>query len=224
MIAVVYIVREAAAARRFVESYRAHRAGCWHKLVFLCKGARACVPDNAAGLEYEELRISDWGYDLRAYRVAAKKLTWASFICGLNSHTRIVADGWLRDLNSLPFRNGRNRELRAGRHLVTATWTSEESFYTNNPTWWRRLLFPPAPNFHFRSNGFLISRRLLLEVWPRVTLTKWLCYLAESGRWSITRRLRKRGVVIVSVPPKLEDNRRSAECGVRSAELKTATQ
>ncbi len=48
--------------------------------------------------------------------------------------------------------------------------------------------FPPFPNPHIRSNGFMISRKLLLSFRYQVELTKEACCHFESGQSGLSRR------------------------------------
>lgn len=183
-----------------------------HTLILLCKG-RVTIPHDAPH-NYLPLRVADFGFDLRAYRRAAQQLTGYTHLCCLNSHTVITGDNWLSPMAAA---------FQAPGVGMVGAFESTESFYTNAvqcgevsgvrcqvsgvPNFVRKILFPPAPNHHLRTNGFIMPRGLMLSVWPRFTFTKHLCYLAESGRWSISRRVRSRGWKTVCVPTGLKDNR-----------------
>lgn len=95
----VRIGEPVASLRRFLASYEQHPAGAPHDLVILYKGFQskaALAPYRAAAVEvpHGELRLGDEGFDLTAYRAAAEMLR-ARRYCFLNSHSRILADGWL---------------------------------------------------------------------------------------------------------------------------------
>ena len=75
---------------------------------------------------------------------------------------------------------------------------------------WRTLLqpgrlmadyaqFPPFPNPHIRSNGFMLHRERLLEFGFRVPVTKMEACAFESGADSLTARLRRKGLRAVVV-------------------------
>jgi len=104
-LAVVYLARQAEgleALRRFARSYEGHDAGVPHDLIVLYKGyqptrefdrarvAFACIPHQA-------IEIDDVGFDIDAYFSAARRIDHA-LVCFLNTHTGIVADGWLAAL------------------------------------------------------------------------------------------------------------------------------
>jgi hypothetical protein len=101
----VHLVRKAEGVEtleRFLASYRAHDAGIEHELILLFKGfeGHADVAGHLAlaeGLGAHELHVSDEGFDLTAYHRAAQRLT-AERCCFVNSHSRILAGGWLARL------------------------------------------------------------------------------------------------------------------------------
>ena len=77
-------------------------------------------------------------------------------------------------------------------------------------THWRQLLlpgrlmadyaqFPPFPNPHIRSNGFMVGRERLLEFGFKVPETKMAACAFESGADSLTSRLRRKGYRAVVV-------------------------
>jgi hypothetical protein len=89
--------------RRFLASYRAHRAGADHELVILWNGT---TPDQRAELSHHlvdvphvSLTLADPVQDLAAYREASDELSHAR-LCFLNSHSVIGADDWLAKLDA----------------------------------------------------------------------------------------------------------------------------
>lgn len=123
--------------RRFLDSYTAHFAGADHRLVLLYKGfdtdAAALAPYRAAaaGVDHEELHVSDEGFDLTAYRSSAESLG-AERYCFLNSHSRILVDGWLGFLQHALEGDG------VGVAGATGSWASQASLA-------RLLLRLPGP-------------------------------------------------------------------------------
>src|SRR3954467_12120898 len=81
---------------RFAASYRAHPAGLAHRLVLLLNGFGGAVADLRAfdGIEHETIRVPEPALDLPAYAHAARLLE-ASHLCFVNSHSELLADGWL---------------------------------------------------------------------------------------------------------------------------------
>ena len=112
------------AFERFLASYCKLEAGVQHHFVLLCKG----FPDQAALAPYRErldgvpaelMEVPDDGFDLTAYRRAAERLQGA-VLCYLNSHSVVLADGWLERLIA-PL------EHSAGLVGATGSWNSGSS-------------------------------------------------------------------------------------------------
>jgi hypothetical protein len=107
----------------FLDSYRTQPAGRDHELVLLLKGFEsdaAAQPylDAAADITSEVLRVSDVGLDLSAYFTLAGRLDAGAF-CFLNSHSRVLARGWLEHLAAALERPG------AGVAAATGSWGSQ---------------------------------------------------------------------------------------------------
>jgi hypothetical protein len=214
---VVYLARAHSGIRSFetfLQSYRRHAAGLKHDFAIVFKGFRrpSEIEERtalAADLSPKILSVSDAGFDLRAYRIAAQRFD-NPYFCYLNSYSELLAADWLAKL----FVFAERPEVG----LVGATG-SHESMYTNvlierrswkNPSPLRRLwtplrlrlcqlCFDPFPNFHLRTNGFIIARELLLKVWPALICTKRGAYLFENGKNSMTKRILRmqRDVLVV---------------------------
>lgn len=154
------------------------------------------------GCSYQYLPWDEGRFDLGVYRSAAKQAK-TPYVCCVNSASIILADNWLAKLMA-PFTTPQASDCReVGLAGCTA---SAESFYTNAEqrfnwgfNWVRRWFFPPFPNFHIRTTGFVMRRELLLELFPHWFPTKRHCYLFESGYDSLTRRIHARGLRAVVV-------------------------
>ena len=193
-IAVLYVAREPDAAIWFRESYYKYDPGCDHALIILEKGCMALGLNRTDNIE-----VPNRGFDLGAYRYAALQLSHEyEFLCLLNSHSVILDHNWLLKIYK-PFALGGDDVGLVG------TTASCESMYENglvNGKWFnsiRRWYFPPFPNPHIRTQGILIRRRHLLEMWPMWFPTKRHCYLFESGYNSLWRKMRARGLKAVIV-------------------------
>lgn len=178
---------------RFARSYRQHAAGIDHRLLIAFNGfaeeqtlnaARAVVAD----LPHEAIRLPRPRLDLAAYREVAGGHTTADLLCFLNSHSELLADGWLRSLIG---------HLEApGVGMVGATGSMESAYTAWLPVLrlLRRPRYPPFPNPHLRTNAFAIGRDTMLHLsWPAVR-TKGSALALESGRRSVTRQLWARGL------------------------------
>lgn len=188
----------------FLQSYRQYPAGLAHDLVIVYKGFRnreEIAPwERAVGdIPHELILIPDIGFDLRAYRIAAERLVNPHLFC-LNSFSEILSEGWLEKTFTLMRREG------IGIVGATGSW---ESMYSNAAkdfegiaapalvkrlTGYARLIgcqlcFDPFPNPHIRTTAFMMSREVMLRVWPRYILTKRGAYLFENGKNSLTKRI-----------------------------------
>ncbi len=190
--AVVYLARGTGAgleaAEAFFQSYQDHPAEHPHQLVVILKGwdgiaGRETVEHRARDAAARVIGLPDDGLDWGAYTRAAGLLD-QSWLCCLNSHSRICADGWLAHLH-------RAAEAQdVGAVGATGSWgTNIPVFRFLAPTiadYWRhkgalkgltaglrlyllrypkqslqgRSWFPGFPNPHLRSNGFLVRRAL----------------------------------------------------------------
>jgi hypothetical protein len=206
-VAVVYLARTGSgleSLRRFLRSYERYPCGLEHDLVVVLKGFSrdselAEWRAELSRFPHQELRMSDFGFDIRAYSLAARQLSHRC-LCFLNSFSEPLAAGWLRTLHRWVLEPG------VGVVGCTGAWTSifsivEQEFAAaaTQPIFRRLLLrikvpinrraFPPFPNPHLRSNAFIISRELMNRVWPTFVLSKRTAYHWESGWKGFTRRV-----------------------------------
>jgi hypothetical protein len=128
-LAVVHLVRYANGMEpfeAFLESYDRHEAGQDHDLILLFKGfpsvAELAPYRRRAGARAKgEVRVSDAGLDLAAYRAAMQELRHDR-LCFVNSFTTVLADGWLHLLSRALDQPG------AGVVGATGSWGSHRSF------------------------------------------------------------------------------------------------
>lgn len=180
--------------RRFVRSYRAHPAGRVHELLVVCNGfagdaaALDAVRAELEGVEHAEQVLDTPVQDLAAYRLAAERAAGAEALCFLNSHSELLADGWLALLDDAL------REDGVG--IVGATGSFESAFSAAprplKPL--RRRSFPPFPNPHVRTNAFMLRRAALLALDLSIGRRKNSAHRLESGTRGITRQLLARGL------------------------------
>lgn len=177
--------------------------GARHDLLIVFKGFKHEAElqpyrDRLKNISYKELRVSDVGVDLRAYSIACQHFEY-TYLCFMNSYCVPLQEGWLEKMFALV------HEPDVGAVGATGSW---ESMYTNflrnrerkskSPKGslsgflrlhLNRRLFRPFPNHHLRTNAFLISRKLMLEIWPRYVLNKATAYIFENGRHNFTQRV-----------------------------------
>lgn len=213
--AVVYLARAHSGLeplRHFLRAYERHPAGLEHDLAVVFKGFReedelGDWRTALARFPHRELRMSDFGFDIRAYSLAARALPH-QHLCFLNSFSEPLALDWLKTLHRWVLEPG------VGAVGCTASWTSISSIAehrlvnaASQPFFHRLLLrvkvpinrraFPPFPNPHLRSNAFIASGDLMRRVWPRFVATKRAAYHWESGRHGFTRRIQKLGLRVL---------------------------
>lgn len=199
--------------RDFVSSYRRTPAGVDHRLIVIFNGFRReedTRPYRALldGLSHETLFVSPPTQDLPTYFAAARKFE-ADYFCFLNSYSVLLAAGWLEKMH--------RHVVREGVGVVGATGSYES--YTSNfyrlaepfPSRYslRRLYhrisqrykfsrvaanFDPFPNYHVRSNGFMLARRLMLGLRAGPLRTKTDCFKFESGKRNFTRQIIEMGL------------------------------
>lgn len=187
-VALVYLRREPKGADLFVEAMAKFDAGMPHHVVVINKGDQAQFCRRVKCVS--EINVSDFGLSLRAFAAALPQLQGHDAICYCNSWTRPAEDGWL-------LRMANNLERGSGLIGSMDGWVSFAS-NTKNPLlrFLKSILFEFYPNWHIRTTGFVARTEVLNRVWPRWPYgTKWMEHLHESGRWSVTRRAQRLGLM-----------------------------
>jgi len=210
MIGVVHLVWAPlgpAPVREFVRSYRAHPAGADHELTIVLNGAgpggpgdgaaaRAAVLAELDGTEHRLIELERPVQDLAAYGQAARRLTNEQ-VCFLNSYAVILADDWLGHLRRALAEPG------VGIVAATASWESQAEWVRGPAVYWPYQLlglrrarrdYPRFPNPHVRTSAFMLARQTVLDMGFEDVRDKRSAYMLESGRESITRQLRARGL------------------------------
>lgn len=201
--------------RTFLESYAYHPAGMPHNLLILYKGFsnKAEIKPYEQllkGTPHTKLLISDVGYDLNAYFLAAEDSN-SRYLCFLNSFSLVQADDWLLKLyrqitkpgiglvgatgswgSILPGRLTKKKAIPLWKKLLRPlVWRMIRAYF--------RLYFEPFPNSHIRTNGFMVSRDTMLKIRRGLLLTKMHAYRLESGKNSITRQIERMGLEAIVV-------------------------
>lgn len=148
----------------------------------------------------------NWGFDLRPYFTAVKKFDY-EFFAFFNSNSRFLAENFL----SLMYQNCIKQGV--GAVGATGSWESMYTSVLNNLHFgpyskrvfrsWRALLlknnFHPFPNYHLRTNAFMVSRELLLKVKVPVIVTKMDAWRFESGVAGLSGQLLSMGKKLLVV-------------------------
>jgi len=216
IIGVCHLIRKAndlQAFKKFLASYKSHPAGIDHDLILVFKGfPNTHVPAEYSALlesvSYIPLFVGDRGFDLGSYFTASKRLKH-DYLCFLNSYSVILTDDWLAKMSC------RIIEPQVGIVGATASYESVYSYFVDmfaNPDplalpsryLWRRIggrilrqntlyrfrkIHDPFPNYHIRTNAFMISRQLMLSLKRKPFRRKWDALMFESGRNSLTKQI-----------------------------------
>jgi hypothetical protein len=199
--------------RRFVDSYRRQSAGAAHRLVMVYNGFapgadRSAYQGELAGLPHSEMVLPRPGQDIAAY-FAAAAATDADRVCFLNSYSVVLGTDWLRMLCSALDRSGMGAVGATGSAQSHLTYLRAEGWPPARRRWrqgfkdvryrlellrlwWR---FPPFPNYHLRTNAFLIERRRFLDL-RRPIRSKRAAERFESGYDGLTASLQAQGLTV----------------------------
>ncbi|HEX9402559.1 MAG TPA: hypothetical protein VF912_20860 [Anaeromyxobacter sp.] len=205
--------------QRFLASYRRHGAGAPHRLLLVFKGfdgggALGAHDRLLEGIPHDRVLVPDSGYDIWSYALAARQTRFDRY-CFLNSYSVILDDGWLAKL-ARHARDGAPDLIAA-----TGSWISHLTQTLDNPDAVRNLPLPAGrkvplprvlariarrglisylarrfdafPNYHVRTNCFLVRRELLLASVPRRVYTKLDAYAFESARSGLSGRCKAAG-------------------------------
>ena len=217
-ICVAHLVRRAngiGAFRNFLESYRRNTAGMPHELLLILKGfsrPEELAPYDAIldGVPHKRTFVSDFGYDVRPYVKAAREHAYRYFVF-LNSFSRILIPGWLEMFYRHAARPGVGIVGATGSHQSIASdhhvfkWEIRKTL----PAYKRALMplhrylhyvarirgkFPPFPNYHVRTNAFMIGRDLINSLRTHLVLHKLAAYRFESGIGGMTHQIMAAGL------------------------------
>jgi hypothetical protein len=213
-LAVIHLVRasnDLGVLSAFLVSYEKYSAGHAHQLTFLLKGFAGGLPQSVSDLldrfPHKRVMCPDYGYDIGSYIYASNRIR-EPLVLFTNSYCVLQADKWLaKFLNAY-------HQPRVGMVGASGSWESLSSTMLNARSAVSGsilrdgfskakaltvglpllLMFPAFPNYHIRTNGFLVARKDFLAIRPALMRTKLDAWLFESGRKSMTRRMRERGL------------------------------
>lgn len=196
----------------FMDSYRRNPGGEAHDLAVVFKGFDTpALPSEylrcLEGVRHTPLHVSDEGLDITAYQKAVGQLESYSYYCFLNSFSSFRDPDWLRKM--LHWARARDVGIvgatgsyqSVSRDFFEFMWARTD--IAGYPLWKQSainlhrlyvlfrywMMFPLFPNFHVRSNAFIVSKSILDRLrWPQVR-SKLDAYRFESGRRSLTRQV-----------------------------------
>lgn len=215
-ICVVHLVRKKNGMepfRRFLASYLDKPAGIGHDLLILYKGFYR----KADIAPYEELlkdiphfflTVADFGFDLRPYFIVAKKHD-SKYFCFLNSFSVILDKDWLLKFYryisqpdvGLVGASGSWGCIRPGQANKNASLHKKVARFLT-VKWPGKYLgkyFNSFPNFHIRTNGFMIARDNMLKIRHGMIFSKMHAWILESGKSGITKQVERMGLKPVVV-------------------------
>jgi len=214
--------------RAFLDSYRTHPAGIAHELLILLKGYSEPLPpeheDLLGEVPHQHRFIPDRGFDVDAYFHAVPGVRH-EVLCFVNSFSEILDDGWLGKLRHALAGEGVGLAGATGSWQSISSSYSKSIrvpaiVLAQYPAWkrlalhriplarpagrlLRRLILHgkvgPFPNYHLRTNAFMIRRDLALAVRLDPVRKKLDAQLFESGRRGLTNQViafGKRAVVV----------------------------
>ena len=187
-LAVVYLNRaatetEVAARERFIKAYRRFCPAVPHELYVVNKGFSAeqlseqYILFNDLTLRF--INVDDQGLDLEAYRKAANRIE-EPIIYFMNTHSEPLQHGWLDKVYDVFTSNP-----QVGLVGCSGSTETQHPFVAG---------FSQYPNYHIRTNGFMIARQDFLDmVGDRPLETKIQAYQFEGGRQSLTWMIQASG-------------------------------
>lgn len=143
---------------------------------------------------FKVMKTSEPMLDLAAYRWAAQQVNNPT-VCFLNSYSRVLADNWLRKMDTALAEPGVGIVGATGSwesHYSRVALVSPESDSLNELL----HLYHPHPNPHIRTTAFMMKRDLWLDfrLYFRNAMpiqSKEDAWYIESGRYGLTRWLKR---------------------------------
>ena len=201
----------------FLHSYKLHPAGASHQLILLFNGVNSeedyepflVHAENELGFR-PQFMVYEKGQDIEAYFYAARNLNH-EYLLFLNTYSRIMANDWLQKY-LLAFQADDHLGLLSASASAlsyysavfqknTWQWETDKSFsnqfrkyklFLKALLYWR-FLFNAFPNYHIRTNAFMIRRSLMLQIKCPALTSKFKAYLFESGYQSFTNQVLQLG-------------------------------
>jgi hypothetical protein len=214
-ICVVHLIRKKNGIeplKKYLESYCKNKVNCKHELLFIFKGfsRQENIEEYYSllqnfNLAYKSMFFRDFGFDIRPYFKAVHAFEYKYF-CFLNSYSYILDENWLDKMYyyiskpdvGLVGATGSYESLYTN-HLIDHGIKENTPLYKKIKVHCRRRLTPLRlkfyfdnfPNYHIRTNGFMIARSVMLKIRYGLILSKLDAHKFESGKNSLTRQIMK---------------------------------
>jgi len=204
--------------KNFLQSYSFYRAGIDHDLLIIFNGFNSEqdlveYKNLLSNYQYKSLLLWKFRLDIESYFAVSKNFKYKYF-CFLNSYSRILDHEWLLKMYSYISKED------VGLVGATGSW---ESLYTNfmngltmieDKVFLRRMVkwckqnikkmkrkyrFDPFPNYHIRTNGFMISREVMRKIHTGLIFRKTDAYKFENGKGSMTKQIMNMGLKVLVI-------------------------
>ena len=207
--------------KHFLESYRQNHGGVKHDLIVVMKGFDQKYNmdyhlELLASFKHIIVEVPDIGYDIMVYFAIAKRYAnQYQYFCFLNSFSEILDHNWLSKLYMYI------SQPNIGLVGATGSWESHGNIQTwlnaitvglshysthKDKVFWKRIIigtvgiwnhcrtlmcFKLFPNYHIRSNAFMIPSELINSLKCPIMKTKMDAYKFESGKMGMTMQILK---------------------------------
>ena len=202
--------------KNFITSYAKCDSGYEHELILLFNGVNTreeTLPYlsliDTYNISYRTLIHFGLSQDLESYFWAADQLD-SEYVFFLNSYVEFLAAGWLKvfiqfvsnDVGIIGASGSWQSYHRSVFYNRTWKWERNKGVSGNVKKyktllkarfWWSRFFFD-FPNPHVRTNAFFIKRELFLSLDHKPLKNKFMAYVLESGKKSITNQVLKKGL------------------------------
>ena len=211
-IGVVHLIRSQNGIEQFkifLNSYINNTGGLRHELILIFKGFSSEIEAAEykallTNLNYFSIFIEDRGFDIGSYFNAANVFKY-EYYCFLNSSSILLDKEWLVKMYQYISQDNIG--------LVGATASYESPYYnflnihrftSSNAPLYRRVIrdsyfnrlrysyyYPPFPNYHIRTNAFMIKNEILNRIKHKNMRSKIDTLRFENGRFSLTMQILK---------------------------------
>ena len=207
----------------FLESYKPNPGGKEHDLIIIFKGFEREGPPQEYRLmlkpfKYKVLKVRDEGFDITAYFAVTRNFEY-EYYCFLNSFSVILDAEWLLKMYQhitsegvgVVGATGSYQSLFLGvdqwrsiiqKAIPKSRYPKLRRFWIGRldwtvrywlKGWWFRCYFSRFPNYHIRSNAFMVRNEVIKKIVCPKIRNKMDAYKCESGRTSITNQVIKLG-------------------------------
>ena len=173
----------------FSSSYMKYSSGIEHELYLIIKNCSKnsldkIINDSFVNCNYKIFSVDNEGFDIGAYYQFAKQVD-AKYIFLINTNSFLLTNNWLKKVSV---------GIEKGIDLVGTSASYEQLKLKNKND---NNFFAKFPNPHIRTNGFMIKRKLFIdivsnylnEIQKKNFLTKLDTYRFESGKIGLTSYL-----------------------------------